>query len=101
MLVTNPTVYDLYGEQLRGGLGVDDKRLVLGMVPDGEEYKTMVQAQRLIDLAVEHHFDRSSLVITLGGGVIGDLGGLWPPSTNGELILCRFRPPSWLWLTAV
>ena len=75
MLVTNPTVYDLYGEQLRGGLGVDDKRLVLGMVPDGEEYKTMVQAQRLIDLAVEHHFDRSSLVITLGGGVIGDLGG--------------------------
>jgi len=75
MLVTNPTVNDLYGEQLRAGLGVDDKHLILGMIPDGEEYKTMEHALRLIDLAVEHHFDRSSLIITLGGGVIGDLGG--------------------------
>ncbi|MGE5543622.1 MAG: 3-dehydroquinate synthase [Bacillota bacterium] len=75
MLVTNPTVYDLYGEELRRGLGVVGQHLVLGMVPDGEEYKTMEQAQRLIDLAVEHHFDRNSLILTLGGGVIGDLGG--------------------------
>lgn len=75
MLVTNPTVYDLYGEQLRQGLGLDEQRLVLGMVPDSEEYKTMEEAQRLIDLAVEHHFDRNSLMLTLGGGVIGDLGG--------------------------
>ena len=45
------------------------------MVPDGEEYKTMEQAQRLIDLAVDNHFDRSSLILSLGGGVIGDLGG--------------------------
>jgi len=75
MLVTNPTVYELYGEQLRKGLGVDEKRLVLGLVPDGEEYKNMEQAERLIDLAVEHHFDRNSLILTLGGGVIGDMGG--------------------------
>jgi len=75
MLVTNPTVYDLYGERCREGLGAEAKNLVLGMVPDGEEYKTMEQAQRLIDLAVEHHFDRNSLIVTVGGGVSGDLGG--------------------------
>lgn len=75
MLVTNPTVYELYGEKVRQGLGIDEGRLVLGMVPDGEEYKTMEQAQRLIDLAVDHHFDRNSLILTLGGGVVGDLGG--------------------------
>lgn len=75
MLVTNPTVYELYGEQLRQRLGIDNGQLVLGMVPDGEEYKTMEQAQRLIDLAVDNHFDRSSLILSLGGGVIGDLGG--------------------------
>ena len=75
MLVTNPTVYRLYGEQLHQGLGRDANRLVLGMVPDGEQYKTMEQAQQLIDLAVDNHFDRNSLILTLGGGVIGDLGG--------------------------
>jgi len=75
MLVTNPTVYELYGAMVRRGLGIDENRLVLGMVPDGEEYKTLAQAEKLIDLAVDHRFDRQSLVITLGGGVIGDLGG--------------------------
>ncbi len=75
MLVTNPTVYELYGKKVIQSLPFDKGRLVLGMVPDGEEYKTMKQAERLIDLAVDHHFDRDSLVLTLGGGVIGDLGG--------------------------
>ena len=54
MLVTNPTVYELYGKRLSKS-AFDKGRLVLGMVPDGEEYKTMKQAERLIDLAVDHH----------------------------------------------
>ena len=53
----------------------------------------------MIDLAVEHHFDRSS-VITLGR-VIGDLGGFVAAIYQQGSTLCRFRPPSWLWLTAV
>ncbi len=75
LLVTNPTVFGLYGSQVVNTLGMGDGNLVLGMVPDGEEYKTMEQAQRLIDLLIDHQFDRYSLILALGGGVIGDLAG--------------------------
>ncbi|MDH7497793.1 MAG: 3-dehydroquinate synthase, partial [Syntrophomonadaceae bacterium] len=49
--------------------------VVVGMVPDGEEYKNLEQLQALVDVALDHRLDRGCLVMPLGGGVIGDLGG--------------------------
>ena len=41
----------------------------------GEGSKSIEQLTQLLDVLVENHFDRSSVLIALGGGVIGDLGG--------------------------
>ena len=44
-------------------------------VPGGEENKSLAQFSRIQDSLVEHQLDRGSMLIALGGGVIGDLAG--------------------------
>ena len=44
-------------------------------VPVGEESKSLEQFARIQDSLVENQLDRSSTLIALGGGVVGDLGG--------------------------
>ena len=44
-------------------------------VPVGEGSKSIAQFSRIQDSLVAHQLDRGSVLIALGGGVIGDLGG--------------------------
>jgi 3-dehydroquinate synthase len=45
-------------------------------VPAGEESKSLEALGRVLDFLVEARLDRSSALVLLGGGVVGDLGGL-------------------------
>ncbi len=71
VVITNTTLAPLYGEALAGRL--PDGHLIV--VPDGEQYKTLDTMRALYDGLLEAGADRSSLVIGLGGGVIGDMAG--------------------------
>ncbi|QEL63801.1 3-dehydroquinate synthase [Oryzomicrobium terrae] len=74
-IVTNETVAPLYLERLAGGLrnaGVAVTEIVL---PDGEAYKDWSTLNRVFDVLLERHAERSTTLIALGGGVIGDLTG--------------------------
>ena len=44
-------------------------------VPAGEEYKSLTEFARLHDQLINHRMDRTSTLLALGGGVIGDLVG--------------------------
>ncbi|HZR46152.1 MAG TPA: 3-dehydroquinate synthase, partial [Candidatus Manganitrophaceae bacterium] len=44
-------------------------------IPDGEKYKTLQQVNRIYDRLIQHRFERSSTLVALGGGVIGDITG--------------------------
>ncbi len=44
-------------------------------VPAGETQKTLTSAQELYDAFLQHGLDRHSLILAVGGGVIGDLAG--------------------------
>ena len=44
-------------------------------VKSGEESKSFAELQQLIAWALEHKIDRHSVVIAIGGGVVGDLSG--------------------------
>jgi 3-dehydroquinate synthase len=74
-VVTNPTVGRLYLSQaltaLRGG-GFD---AVAIEIPDGEEHKNLAWLTFVYDRLVEARLERTSPVVALGGGVIGDLAG--------------------------
>jgi 3-dehydroquinate synthase len=45
------------------------------VVPPGERTKTLATIARIVDVLARHRFERRSLVLALGGGVIGDLAG--------------------------
>lgn len=70
-VVTNTTLAPLYGEALVRRLADG----VLITVPDGEQYKTLDTMAQLYADFVRAGLDRSSTVIALGGGVIGDTVG--------------------------
>jgi 3-dehydroquinate synthase len=73
LIVSNETVAPLYLETLGNSLtGADIHSLVL---PDGESYKTMEYWSQIIDKLVKIRATRDATVFTLGGGVIGDMGG--------------------------
>lgn len=75
MVVTNPTVYGLYGQTVLDSLAGAGFVPVLGEIPDGEKYKTLDSARTLYDIAFDNGLDRKCAVLALGGGVIGDLAG--------------------------
>jgi 3-dehydroquinate synthase len=45
------------------------------VVPPGESSKSLAQAERLYDELVARSADRQTLIVALGGGVVGDLAG--------------------------
>ena len=73
LIVSNEKVAPLYLESLAASLsGADIHHLVL---PDGESFKTLEYWSRIIDKLVGIRATRDATVFTLGGGVIGDMGG--------------------------
>jgi len=74
-IVTNPKVGGLYLKELIKYLKEYDLVPMIAEVPDGEEYKSLQDASHLYDQMISFKLDRSTPVIALGGGVIGDLAG--------------------------
>ncbi len=75
LVVTNTTVAPLYLEPLVESIkraGFETATLIL---PDGEEYKTLAYVEKVYDAAVRERLERNSVMVALGGGVIGDLTG--------------------------
>lgn len=74
-LISNPTVYRLYGDTVRNALvgsGFDPVEII---IPDGEEYKNLAQVRDIYGEMLKARLDRKSVVMALGGGVIGDIAG--------------------------
>ncbi len=73
MVITNEVVEPIYLTPLQGILG--DRRAETVVLPDGEGYKNSQTLQRVLDGLVDNRFARDCMLITLGGGVVGDIGG--------------------------
>ncbi len=73
MIVSNDKVAPLYLEQLQGLLeGYDVSTVVL---PDGEIHKTLASISVIYDALLTNRHNRSTTIIALGGGVVGDMAG--------------------------
>jgi 3-dehydroquinate synthase len=73
VIVTNPTVSGFHLETVLGRLQAREVHVVT--VPDGEQYKTLETVESILDQLFVHKLDRKSILIALGGGVIGDMTG--------------------------
>jgi 3-dehydroquinate synthase len=74
-IVSNPTVFGLYGERALAALKRANFEVSYCELPDGEAYKTLRSIEHIYDHALEHGLERSSTLVALGGGVIGDMTG--------------------------
>lgn len=75
VLITNPAVQALMGEQVTRVLATTGKRLVPVLLPDGEAYKTLETLNLIFDAMLGAQLDRRTVIVALGGGVIGDMAG--------------------------
>lgn len=74
-LISNETVFPLYGEKIEKQLCCAGKRVCKYILPDGEEYKTWDMAEQVLSYALRKNLSRKTLLLALGGGVVGDLAG--------------------------
>ncbi len=70
-VITNTTLAPLYGEALAARLPGE----FLVTVPDGEAHKKLDTMRDLYTQLLAGGADRSTLIVALGGGVIGDMAG--------------------------
>lgn len=74
-VISDDTVAALHGDALAGTLSDAGLRHTSHTIPAGESSKSLAQAERLCRELIRSGHDRHSLVVALGGGVVGDLAG--------------------------
>ena len=75
VVVTDSNVGPLYADLVERSLSQAGFQPVRVTVPSGESSKSISQLGFICDAMIEAGLDRSSLLIALGGGVVGDLAG--------------------------
>ena len=73
MLVSNTVVADLYLDQALELFS--DYHCDTVILPDGEAFKTLETLQTIFDQLLENRHDRTTTLVALGGGVVGDMTG--------------------------
>jgi 3-dehydroquinate synthase len=69
-VVTNPVVWGFHAPAL-SGLSADDPILI----PDGERFKHLQTVGKIYDALIRGRADRSSAILAVGGGIVGDVAG--------------------------
>ncbi|MDG1133397.1 MAG: 3-dehydroquinate synthase [Pseudomonadales bacterium] len=72
-IITNETIAPLYLQQVQSALG--NRQVDVFQMPDGESYKSLDTYTQVMDFLLEKKHNRSTCLIALGGGVVGDLCG--------------------------
>ncbi len=75
IIITHPSVKKFFGEQIKSGLTKAGHYPDIIEIPEGETSKSLQQAELIYNRMLEMKCDRKSVLIALGGGVVGDLTG--------------------------
>jgi 3-dehydroquinate synthase len=75
-IISDSNVFPLYGGQIIAKLK-QSKGIISGhyVFPAGESSKTLSTVEQIYHAALKYGLDRSSVIIALGGGVVGDIAG--------------------------
>jgi 3-dehydroquinate synthase len=75
IIITNPEIDKLYGDRTRLSIKQAGFEVDTVQIPEGEEHKSLASAEKAYDCLMEFSCDRNTVLVALGGGVIGDLTG--------------------------
>ena len=79
----------VFAERYCGELFQAEYRLSKLTIPSGEGSKSLTEAARLWEAMLDEHTDRGSVVVAIGGGVVGDLAGFVAASFTRGLPLVQ------------
>ena len=74
-VVSDSNVAALYGKQVQEILAGCSRKTEVFVFPAGEEHKNLTTVRDLYEFLIQKKFDRSDMLVALGGGVTGDLCG--------------------------
>lgn len=74
-VITDEKVAALYGKAALANLQKAGFKPVLIAIKAGEEHKNLASLEKVYAALADAGFTRQDLIVTLGGGVVGDLGG--------------------------
>lgn len=74
-IITDSNVGPLYADAVCAALAKQDLSVGIFTIPAGEENKTLDTVRSIYSWLIENHYDRKSLLVSLGGGVTGDITG--------------------------
>ena len=69
-LVSSPVIWKLHGAALQAA-----SRAEVILIPDGERFKTLQTTARIYEGLIRAEADRGSVLVAVGGGVVGDVAG--------------------------
>lgn len=75
VVITDSVVGPLYGEEVMSSLVKAGFEPALVSIPSGEASKRLKVVESCFDQLAAHRLERSSFIVALGGGVVGDLAG--------------------------
>lgn len=75
LVVSSPLIWKHYGQIAVDSLVQAEFDVAHYLLPAGERYKTLRSVEKIFDRALAHRLERSSTMLALGGGVIGDMTG--------------------------
>ena len=73
ILITQKNIFDLYKKQFDELSNISNINIFL--IDEGEKAKSFDSTISIVNEMADKRFDRSSLVLAIGGGVVGDLAG--------------------------
>ena len=75
LIVSNNTVFNLYGRQTIESISRENLEVHYILLEEGEEYKNLHSFEKILTKAIELKLERKDAIAALGGGVIGDVTG--------------------------
>ena len=75
LLITDKNIEKIYGNIVSEGFRKNKFDVGIVSLKPGEEQKTLETASALYDACFDHKLDRNSLIVALGGGVVGHIAG--------------------------
>ena len=76
LVISNKEISDLYIEEFLKTLKGNNYQVQIFLIKAGELYKNVETLIEIYNFAFEFGLDRNSLIIALGGGIVGDITGL-------------------------
>ncbi|MDD3725883.1 MAG: 3-dehydroquinate synthase [Candidatus Ratteibacteria bacterium] len=75
LVLSDNKVFPLYGKVVKDSIIEAGKEVIEVIVPPGERQKSLGSAFNILKKCAENNMNRDDTILTLGGGVISDLGG--------------------------